>query len=907
MGILARRQFIQTVTGLFASTLELASHPTGRERPHDAINVRESADGIEMDNGLLRAQFQKSEKGIEQNYFVRGQSGEWQMLVRALQPPNPRPSGTAPLYGDVEVAREHRLLVADAFKAARVLKKTGEKVTILLEGTLNGNRIEQRVSLVPEWDYFHIEVAGVISSNPPRLEYLLSLFEFVGGASPEFTHVPCLKRAPDDIIADRIFNAPAIIIQKQGRLVALVPDLDLLNEEVVYAQGARPLQGKRGFRIQEDPEKISMPAIMDLDLKSGMSPDPVFAFGFADYITEQHMFWRHENKNGAMVRQLARKDLRYGFDLFLNADALPGRGFQPASQHLWKRYGARYFHQPRPQVMPLAEYANVCYPAAFAYKGDAKQDTKRYSEELAYNAADSGPLTTWLDFDVSGQAAGGIRSTAAQWYNDIQFSPWWNNARDAVGMYWWGKQGDHALVDKARRIVNLALDAPQKQGIFPSVYRYNEKRWVGCYWKFPDNFNPNWTFPDTWKPEVLPRFWDVNSDFYQTAAASKTGVYLLRYRRLCEDDPRIVPYLRRYGDFLVEHTDPNGCVPAWFTKDLKPVEELRFNAEGGIHIWFLSELYGATKSTNYLDAAKRMAGFLTREILPQQRWYDFETFYSCSIKPENLRDEFTGQWPQCTLSTLWAIDGFSALHEITHNPADLSAGETVADYAGFFQAAWQPHFIITAYAYGGMRSQNSDAEWLDMRQTCYAGAFMRLAELTHRQDLYERGVAAMRASFAIINHPRLIKNDVFRYPRYPLGIEPENIDHEGISQVPLRSGFDWGEGGGLAAAAELLSELGGACIDFEHRIAVGVDGVDIQYFRLHGRRITINLGNLLAALPFPYEEPYIIDLSLTGFLPGQYELVLNGGKPNSIRLASPARLRIEIGPRSVQLLSKGQL
>lgn len=904
--MLVRRQFIQTLASLLASAAGLVTNLWAKQDYSNLVNVLESAAGIEIENGLLKAKLRTLEQGIQQNYYAKNSGGKWELMAQSLQPLHPYPENTAPLYSDREVVREHRLLAASAFKTARISSKSPERVEVVLDGTLHGNRIQQRVSLGLKHPFFHIEVAGVLAGDPPRLEYLLSLFGFPDGASPDFTHVPCLKRAPDDVIADRIFNAPATIIQKQQRLVALIPDLNLLNWEVVYAKGARSVQGERGFRIAQDPEKISMPAIMDLNLKSGFSLDPVFAFGFADYVTEQHVFWRHENKDGAMVRQLSKRELHYGFDLFLNADAPLNRGFQRVSQHLWKRYGARYFRQPRPQVMPMAEYAKVCYPAAFAYQGDSKQDTKRYSEKLPYDPTASGPLPTWLEFDRDGKRLGGIRSTATQWYYDIQFSPWWNNVHDAEGMYWWGKQADPTLVDKARRIVSLALTAPQKEGIFPSVYRYVKKEWVGCYWKFPETFNPNWTFPDKWEPKALPHFWDMSSDYYQTTAASKTGVHLLRYRRRCEDNPDILPYLRRYGDFLIAHIDPNGCLPAWFTHDLQPVRELRFNAEGGIHIWFLSELYGATKDRRYLEAAKRMARFLTGEILPRQRWYDFETFYSCSIKPENFYDAYTSQWPQCTLSMLWAMDGFTALYKATGNRSYLSAGEAVADYSGFFQAVWQPHFVITAYAYGGLRSQNSDAEWLDMRQTCFAAAFMRLAELTHRQDFYERAVAAMRASFAIINHPRLIKNDVYRYPRYPLGIEPENIDHEGLPQDPLRSGFDWGEGGGLTAAAELLSELGGVYIDFQRRIAVGVDGVLVRAFRLEGRWILIDLQNQLSALPFPYENPYAIDLRLTGFLPGQYELIFNGGKPNVIRLKPPVRLRLEIGPSSVRLLSKAQ-
>jgi hypothetical protein len=449
-------------------------------------------------------------------------------------------------------------------------------------------------------------------------------------------------------------------------------------------------------------------------------------------------------------------------------------------------------------------------------------------------------------------------------------------------------------MDKARRMVNLALAAPQQEGAFPSIYNYKEKRWAGCYWK-PTDANISWPFPTTWQPKQIPlTFWDVHSDYYQTSAASKTAAYLLQYRRRCEDDPRILPFVRAYGDFIVAHLDSSGCLPAWFDSRLEPVRALRFNAEGGIHIWLLSELHTATGEQKYLEAAQRMAAFLQKEILPKQRWYDFETFYSCAIKPEDFYDSFTGQWPQNTLSMQWAMDGLASLYQATHDAEHLRMAEAAADYAGFYQAVWQPHYIITAYAFGGYRSQNSDAEWLDMRQTVFGEAYMRLGLMTGRQDFLERGVAALRASFAIINHPRNIQNDVFRFPRYPLGIEPENIDHEGIPQVPLRSGFDWGEGGGLSSAAGMLERLGGAYVDFGRKLAVGVDGVYVRSYAVSGSQVRVNLQNQLGALPMPYVEPFPLDLRLEGLPAGKYQLSINGGAAQPIELPAPGGIRIEI-------------
>jgi len=901
MRTLSRRQLIKTLGGSVGSAVVLAAVPPPEKPLGPVLRVKESAGSVELDNGLVKARFRKLPGGIDQEYSARRADGKWIPLVRSFRPTQPRPEGSAPLYNDQNVPEEYRLLTAEALQSVRVVRRTEKQTEVILSGKLGASQIEQLVSLSTGQDHFHVEIRATLAENPPRLEYLLSSFTFAGGPSPDFTHVPCVKRAADDVIGDRIFDAPAVMIQKEGLFAALVPDLDLLNQEVVYAKGARPVDGPRGFQVPQDPSKISMPAILDLDLKSGLAADPVFAFGFADFITEQHVFWRHENQNGAMVRELSQNKVHYGFDLFVGADARLRRGYQRVSKYLWKRYGTRYLRKPRPQAMPFAEYAKVCYPAALAYKGDVAQDTKRYAEEKPYDPTDSGPLETWLEFDLDGRPVGGIRATPSQWYYDIQFSPWWNNVRDALGMYWWGKRGDPTLVDKARRIINLALAAPQHEGIFPSIYNYREKRWFGCYWRPAEDFNPNWPFPSIWDPKNLPtNLWNFQSDFYQPAAASKTGVYLLSYRRLCEDEPRIMPYVRRYGDFLVGHINSSGCLPAWFTHDLKPVPQLRFNGEGGIHIWFLSKLYAATKEKEYLEAAERLAAFMKKEILPGQRWYDFETFYSCSIKPENFFDSFTGQWPQCTLSMLWAIDGFAALHEVTGKPDYLSTAEAVADYAGFFQAVWQPHFVITAYAFGGFRSQNSDAEWLDMRQSLFGEAFARLGLITGRQDLLERGVAALRAALAVINHPRHIQNDIFRYPRYPLGIEPENIDHEGLPQDPLRSGSDWGEGGGLAAAAELLENLGSAFIDFKRSVAVGVDGVYVNSFKLEGSQIRVDLDNQLAALPFPYSDPYPLELRIEGLPAGKYQLVLNGSAARPIDLPAPKGIRLKLGPKGIQ-------
>lgn len=859
--VLNRRRVLQGLAAMVAS--EKLATAWSRENDESAAG----ADAVvEIGNDFVRARFIKADGGIRQEFYARTPNGTedpWRLIATSFVPRDTTLPDAAPLYSDQPHARDYRLLAASAFMHVAHDDCFG---AVELHGELAGARIRQTVTLGPDARHFHIEVQAVLPGAPSRLEYLLSAFAFEAGTTPDFTHVPSLTRTVDGVSADRVFSSPAVIVQQGAVFVALLPDLDLLNEKVVYAKGARSSDSKYAYRLPEDPDKQSLPAILDLDLQSGITTQPVFSFGYADFVTHGHVFWRHENNDAAMVRELSDSRLHYGFDLMLGADAKVGiaaAGDSPThrvARHLWRRYGMPTLRKPRPQAMPLAEYAKVCFPAAFAYRGDTAEDVKRYIAGEPYEPEKSGPLPGWLEFDLGGEPVGGIRGTPAHWYHDIQFSAWWNNARDAVGLYWWGRRsGDTTLVDKARRIVNLALAAPQQQGIYPAVYRYNDRKWIGSY-----------------------RGVVTSGTGYQPAAASLTATHLLRYNRLCENDKRIIAFVRRYGDFLFGQVSPQGQIPGWLEEDLKPSTRLQFNAEGGVHAWFLAELYEATRDPRYLGAAKQLADFLIREILPRQRWADFETFYSCSPKPEDFFDRRTGQWPQNTLSMIWAMQGFSALASSTGDLQYLRAAEAVADYSHFYQACWQPHFIRTAYAFGGFRPQNSDAEWLDMRSSSAAEALLAVARLTHRQDLYERSVAAMRASFAAINHPRHVDNEIVRFPRYPVGIEPENIDHSGVSQVPFRSGFDWGEGGALVAAAELQRHCESVFVDASQGVAVGIDGITVKSFVRDARTLRLELENQLAALPRPWVEPLRAYLRVVGLEPGVYRLIVNGGQPRDL-------------------------
>jgi hypothetical protein len=248
------------------------------------------------------------------------------------------------------------------------------------------------------------------------------------------------------------------------------------------------------------------------------------------------------------------------------------------------------------------------------------------------------------------------------------------------------------------------------------------------------------------------------------------------------------------------------------------------------------------------------------------------------------------------MSMLWAMQAYTALYEATGDAAWLAHAEAVADYMSFFQTVRNPHYIVTAYPFGGFSSQIGDADWLDIRSHRVAGPLARLGRLTGRQDLLERGVALARSSLALVVHPRHGANGIYEHSDFPVGLGPENIDHEGFPQKPLSSGPSWSSIGALAGAADLLTELGGLYLDLQRDLAVGADGLVVESFTRHGPDLALRLSNPLAALRTPYDEAYEVKLHVVGAQLDEYRLSLNGADPLRITAKDLAHAWVVVGP-----------
>ena len=162
---------------------------------------------------------------------------------------------------------------------------------------------------------------------------------------------------------------------------------------------------------------------------------------------------------------------------------------------------------------------------------------------------------------------------------------------------------------------------------------------------------------------------------------------------------------------------------------------------------FLLELYRAVGEERYLKAAIAALDYVRQEIVPQHKWFDYETFFSCSPKPLDMYDAKTRQYPQCALSLMQACLGYLSLYRIRGDQSDLDLGEYLVDYLSLFQQVWSPSWL-TPNLLGGFATQNTDGEWSDARQ-CYADVFFEYFETTQKREYFDRGVAAMRSTFPV--------------------------------------------------------------------------------------------------------------------------------------------------------------
>lgn len=608
-----------------------------------------------------------------------------------------------------------------------------------------------------------------------------------------------IKASQDDLVPHWAFKAPAVIFQQARVFAAIVPQVNLLT--------ANSLR--------------KAPPALDLDVTS--QDHAWFSYGIVPVQPTGHSYFRRDSDS---TLDASSGSIEYAY--WLLASSQPERqGYRRVSQFLWQAFGSPTLKQS----MDLQR--NVRRPELFLFDDWRHEAWTRYANEK------------YWEFDCKEVRCGALTSNRNPWgkwdeapKEDAWFNSWFQNLRTAYGWYLHAREINNSeMKRRAEQVLNLALRSPQHDGVFSTIYLHDTNTWLR---------DDGWAgYPDD----------------YHTFCMSWTAYWMLRWASdlVPARKSEILAYLRPYADFLVKTQQASGCIPSWFDESLKPRSEFRdFNAETAGSALFLAEFAEVAFDPRYLAAAIRAQDFVSREVLPRQRWYDFETFLSCARKGFDFYDRWTAQYPQNNLSQMQAAQAYLKIYELTGKEQYLETGERVVDYLLLTQQVWN-HPLLSPKLLGGTTTQNTDAEWSDARQGYLAAVLFDYYKATGRFDYLERSVAAARAGFAVAPW--------------------ENWAHTGyVDEHGALTGFHWGTGSQMATVEMMAGVLGDAFVNVTRRQGVGFNACTLLDLRVSGTTIAFALKAAPSGGPSVSDRRLLVRFASLD-PKAEYTIVLNGNTP----------------------------
>lgn len=635
---------------------------------------------------------------------------------------------------------------------------------LLLHGDCTVGSLEERVLLTAEPDVLRVQVKFL-----PRPGVQLRSVEDRYDFAPGRRNSQSETAGPVDFVwSQNIKNEADDVIPEWAFKSPVV----MLQQDEVFTALMPKLSDRR-----------RQPLALDLDVTSDARP--WIAYGAIPSQPYGHSYFRR-SKTGSPDVLAGTVEYQY----WIVASAQPRKlGYRRAVRLLWANTG-------REELLRSPDLQqNVVRPELVTFEDWRKDTWIRYANQ------------EYRQFNCGGEHCGTLasnRNPMGEWNRpapDAWFNAWFETLRTAYGWYLYGRSaGNKDIQDKAESVLNLALKSPQKEGAFPTIYLLDEKRWVN---------GDGWAgFPGS----------------YHTFSMSWTAYWMLQWAKNLTPDRKdeILAFARPYGDFLLKQQLASGVIPSWYDNDLKPRDEFHdFNAETAASALFLASLSEATHERSYQAAAVRAIDFITREVLPRERWFDFETFLSCARKPFDFYDKWTAQYPQNNLSTIQAAKAYLELFRITGDHKYLELGTQVLDYLLLTQQMWNnPAF--SPKMVGGFTTQNTDAEWSDARES-YAAVLLRdYYHATGNSEYLERAVAAARSGLAIAPW--------------------ENWAHTGYIDEPgALTGFHWGAGSEMTSIEMMYPALGDAFIDLDKKSGVCFNACSLRHVTVQEHSISFDL------------------------------------------------------------------
>ncbi|MHA1311562.1 MAG: hypothetical protein ACTSQO_11655 [Candidatus Helarchaeota archaeon] len=726
-----------------------------------------------------------------------------------------------------------------------------------------------------------------------KFSSLIAKYNILMGKNPDFTWVPHLRPKMDQVIPAHVFRSPVMIYNKSDISIVIVPDLKLLGDY-------RPIQ-----------------SIMDFNLRPNIDNEPYFYYGFGNYKPVSHILFKHNPKK--MVKIKPGHTLTFGYNILVFKVKSILELLKKVNKFLWNMYGKNLLYDDfAPQVVPFdinvkegiaaildrhkcwADFKiNTQDCGGFfqnSWLGKSKRKykfithkniEKHRGENISQIAGQEsiwGKIVMhfsnslfWIKlFDKLTRNLPIIKRTAEIWNN-----AWFLNIRSGYGLRYFGEfWGDKDLIKKGTQILNTILNLTRIKGVFPSVI-------------FPPQEHDNNIITINGLKAFIP-----SNDFHLVDTCL-TMYWALKYYQDFEQNQEIVIKSAELIDLLEDIQLPNGAIPAYinFQEDNKTpiIKDLLIDsASSGAPLMFIMEYYKVTNDPRCIVIAEKIASYLEKNIIPEDKWHDFEIFFSCTHLPFDFYDYNTKSHPMNTLCIYWNAAGLISLFRFTKNKKFLDLGERVLGVLSLFQQVWDMPYI-SFNTFGGFGSQNEDAELSDARQALFVRIFLEYYLETGKTEYMERGIAALRASWAM----QLLKEYKEQCPGNIKGINTidgvdkgcilENYGHSGHDfRVPGYVMLDWGVGTSISTTAYVKKHFGDIFIDFERKIVFGIDGVLVLGYKFDKTQLNIDFKIISG-------KTYVLIKGRAPVEPN-YKIILNGksiGKKDKKTLISGFKLDVK--------------
>lgn len=630
---------------------------------------------------------------------------------------------------------------------------------------------------------------------------------------PDFQWLPHLTPEEGYVAAQHIFRSPAIIVAEGSATLAIVPDLDLVGQRAdapwYLDYDARTRNAWVGLSLTSIPTHVLFEKARGMTFEPGIVELAFFVTAYEDH-------------------------------------ADPINPWHRVSRFLWERWARPLYAVGEPNRVPMAHYVKRTYDWAFDSWRDA----------------------VWQEFDLDGTRVGAPQfivnvtqspNYPGEWeqreFLSIWNQAWFSSLRSASGVWRWARrEGLANLEHKANLTKALALAAPMRNGLFPSVIRTDNtsvtiedqsyrrpEPWPEAYWT---NSNRSPAQLATSTDGRLPRVdRDARDSWYHVLDASWTALLMLRWYEDLDHDAALLEYAQTYADTLLTLQEPSGFFPAWLHPEtLAPSAVFRDSPETSMSVTFLLKLSEITGEPRYETAALAAMDAVLAGPVRTGRWEDFETYWSCNAFGQETHVgalfERNGMFKQNSFSMFWTAEALYESWRATGNDHYLGWGRRTLDELSMLQQVWQPPFIYVP-ALGGFGVMNTDGEWNDSRQSLFAELFLRYSQVTGDPHLFERGVAALKSSFVMMYAPENVLAKEQWEQAHPFfgpedyGFTMENYGHGGTTSsegigIGVFTIYDWGNGAAAEAYNRITDHFGQVYVDRVRGQGFGIDSIALE-------------------------------------------------------------------------------